>query len=115
MNGDDGQRIVKIAFSLCEEWKLSHDESCKILGMNNGSDDTVSAGSDTYRRIKDLFEISVNLQVLLPHNPDLRQAWLSGDNKAFDNQKPIQVILQEGDAGLVKVRDYLRNCVDPSY
>ncbi len=115
MNGDDGQRIVKKAFSLCEEWKLSHDESCKILGVSNGSDDMVPASLDTYKRIKDVFEIFTSLHALLPHNPDLRQAWLSGDNKAFDNQKPIQVILQEGDAGLVKVRDYLRNCVDPSY
>jgi hypothetical protein len=47
------------------------------------------------------------LRLLFPQNPDLAYRWVTTRNRAFDNRTPVEVIKEQGFAGLLIVRGYL--------
>lgn len=79
---------------LAELWQLSARQRRVLKGLDE-------------KAIPSLQDIQQTLQNLFPHNPQLAELWPTTNNKAFDNRSPMQVIEEEGLAGVEKVRRFL--------
>lgn len=79
---------------LAELWQLNARQRHSLLGLDESA-------------IPALRDIQQTLQNLFPHNPQLAELWPTTANKAFDNHSPLQIIEEEGLAGVERIRRFL--------
>lgn len=89
--------LEKLANNLFDKWGLSETERLDLLGSSD----------DTEDRIGWLFSIHKALRLLYPYNPEICYSWVKRCNRAFDNQIPLQIMLQAGIPGMKAVSHYL--------
>lgn len=82
---------------LLEIWALSAAQKNTLLANDNAEDR--------------LLQIYGMLKLLFPYDKDPRNSWVSGPNKAFDGQAPIDVMLNAKVEGIDRVVKYLRDFV----
>lgn len=116
----DRGEIAKMLMQLFEHWQLSTGEQLGALGLyvSNRAALTryrkgglLSNNRDQLDRAAHLLGIHKNLRLLFPHNCDLAYAWIKTRNEAFENLTPIEVICEQGFAGLLRVRAYLNKAL----
>lgn len=112
----DRRAVSGMLMALFDHWKLTTEEQLDALGLaraNRGNltkyrrGQPISASRDTFDRAGHLLGIHKDLLLLFPHNRDLSYAWVKTHNRAFANLRPIDVIREDGFAGLLTVRSYL--------
>lgn len=54
-----------------------------------------------------LLAIHKSLRLLFPRNESLCYSWVNLQNRDFDNQRPLEVMIREGIDGMIKVSRYL--------
>lgn len=54
-----------------------------------------------------LLAIHKALRLLFPHNERICSSWVKMRNGDFDNQRPLEVMMREGIAGMMRVSQYL--------
>lgn len=110
--GLSGKPIMR----LFEHWALSTVQQLNLLGLSPKNRSILSryrqgspigGGRDLNDRVGILLGIHKNLRLLFPHNRELAYAWMTQPNKAFAGQAPVDVVADEGFAGLLMVRAYL--------
>jgi len=79
---------------LAEVWQLT-DRQQKVLQQLGNS------------AIPALQDIQQTLETLFAQTPQLAELWPTTANKAFANRSPLEVIEEEGMAGLEQVRRFL--------
>ncbi len=79
---------------LAELWQLS-ERQYRLLA---------ELGEPAIPALQDILQ---TLEKLFVHTPQLAELWPTTPNKAFANRSPLQVIEQEGMAGLEQVRRFL--------
>ncbi|MCW3783221.1 MbcA/ParS/Xre antitoxin family protein [Defluviimonas salinarum] len=111
--GANGIPAAMEAFSrLSDMWGLSTDEQITLLGSPGRSTFfkwRKSGGNlpnDTIERISHLLSIYKALQILLP-NPNAADSWVKKENKFFDGQSALDVMLGGQVADIYKVREYV--------
>lgn len=116
----DRGAIAQMLMQLFEHWQLSTAEQLGALGLSASNratltryrnDGLLSNSRDQLDRAGHLFGIHKNLRLLFPHNHDLAYAWMQTRNKSFENLTPIEMICEQGFAGLLRVRAYLDNAI----
>lgn len=113
---EDRGVLAKMVMQLFDHWKLSTEDQAVLLGIAPSNrialsryreGGAIGTSRDQYDRVGHLLGIHKNLRLLFPHNRDLAYRWMSTRNKAFDNFTPVEMIKEEGFAGLLMVRAYL--------
>lgn len=116
----DRGEIAKMLMQLFEHWQLTAAEQLSALGLSASNraaltryrkGGLLSNSRDQLDRAGHLFGIHKNLRLLFPKNRDLAYAWMKTRNKGFENLTPIEVICEQGFAGLLRVHVYLDNAL----
>ncbi len=97
---EDRGALARMVMKLLEHWQLSTEDQAALLGL-------AASNRDQLERVGHLLGIHKSLRLLFPQNPDLAYRWMSTRNRAFDNRSPVEVIKEQGFAGLLIVRGYL--------
>ena len=59
------------------------------------------------KRLSHIVGISDALRTTFPRNVNMSEKWMKSQHRRFDNETPLNVILEEGINGLCKVRSEL--------
>lgn len=112
---DEHERSVltKAVTRLFDEWGLSSKDRAILLGLDyddGGALDNCAVGApfDDNRELLDrvghLLSIYKRLEILYPENPEVRSAWASSPNRRFKGKSAVEVVAEEGLAGLLRVQ-----------
>lgn len=86
---------------------MSHkDTVSRILGLSSHESYKISAGIQTEKLENSLLTIHKYLLHLFPQK-EVCSGWMTKPNGAFGGQRPIDLILEEGELGLDAVEKYL--------
>lgn len=87
---------------LVRAWSLNAAEQAALLG------DSCSETLGHYeQRARDLIAIRKWLRSLIVEPRGLADYWMRNSNMAFDNRQPLQVLIDEQDAGFEKLKSHL--------
>ena len=89
--------IKILASNLFEKWELTEAERHDLLGPDD----------ELEYRIGWLLSIHKALRLLYPQNPEICYSWVKRRNQAFENQTPLQIMLQSGIPGMKAVALHL--------
>ena len=113
---EDRGALARMVMKLLEHWQLSTEDQAALLGLAASSraalgryrrGEAIGTSRDQLERVGHLLGIHKSLRLLFPQNPDLAYRWMTTRNRAFDNRTPVEVIKDQGFAGLLIVRGYL--------
>ena len=112
----DRSALARMVMTLLDHWQLSTEDQAALLGIAASNRATltryrtgmpIGTSRDQYERVGHLLAIHKALRLLFPQNRDLAYRWMGTRNKAFANLTPVEVIKEQGFAGLLVVRGYL--------
>jgi hypothetical protein len=118
-NIPDRRRRVVLAQALTrlfEELHVATADRARLLGLapNNRTtlkryerDEPLGATRDLLDRASLLLGIYKNLRLLYPMNPGIRANWLYAPHADFKNRAPMDVVKEDGFAGLLMLRAIL--------
>lgn len=113
---EDRGALARMVMKLLEHWRLSTEDQAALLGLAASSraalgryrrGEAIGSNRDQLERVGHLLGIHKSLRLLFPQNPDLAYRWMTTRNRAFENRTPVEVIKDQGFAGLLIVRGYL--------
>lgn len=107
----DKTRNAELVLVLLRKWELPFGQQLQMLGVESiPVADSVKEFAEFAEKISErvdgLLQIHACLRVIFPGDLDLAYSWISTENAAF-SKKPLECILVEGQAGIVKVLNYL--------
>lgn len=111
------KKLAKLITHLFEKWGLDTATQLNLLGLSVTSRALLGPyrmgtkplpnTRDQFDRIGWLLAIHKALRLLYPYNEELRYHWIMHKNRAFHNQTPLELMVEEGIIGLAKVARYL--------
>lgn len=111
------KRLTKVVIRLLDEWELKTAEELKLLGLRETSrnmlknyrnlDNILPYDQDKLERVGLLLNIYKNIYDLYPENPNLRKTWVKRVNKMLDDQRPLDIMLENGLFGMADVMRFL--------
>jgi hypothetical protein len=113
---EDRGALARMVMKLFEHWQLGTEDQAALLGLAAGNraalgryrrGEAIGSSRDQLERVGHLLGTHKSLRLLFPQNPDLAYRWMTTRNRAFDNRTPVEVIKDQGFAGLLMVRGYL--------
>ena len=116
IDSTDRGALARMVMRLLEHWQLSTEDQAALLGLATSNraalgryrrGEAIGGGRDQLERVGHLLGIHKSLRLLFPQNIDLAYRWVTTRNRAFDNRTPVDVIKEQGFAGLLMVRGYL--------
>lgn len=109
--------LTKMVMKLFEHWQIDTATQLTLLGMKESSrailtlyrkgERAIPDDYDKLDRIGLLLLIHKCLRLLYPENPELVYSWVNRKNKKFENQRPLDIMLENGILGMAKVSRYL--------
>ena len=112
----DRGALARMVMKLLEHWQLGTEDQAALLGLAAGNraalgryrrGEAIGSSRDQLERVGHLLGIHKSLRLLFPQNPELAYRWMTTRNRAFDNRTPVEVVKDQGFAGLLMVRGYL--------
>jgi uncharacterized protein (DUF2384 family) len=112
----DRGALARMVMKLLDHWQLSTEDQAALLGLavsNRAAlsryrrGEAIGSSRDQFERVGHLLGIHKSLRLLFPQNLDLAYRWMTTRNRALDNRTPVEVIKDQGFAGLLVVRGYL--------
>ncbi|ACM20542.1 hypothetical protein Geob_2188 [Geotalea daltonii FRC-32] len=109
-------KMAKLITRLFDLWDISTSDQLNLLGLSETSRSLLSKyrrgeplppSRDVQDRVGWLLAIHKALRLLYPQNEELRYSWVTRRNLAFNNMKPLDLMLDEGIIGIAKVSRYL--------
>tara|TARA_X000000368_G_C23015504_1_gene705527 strand:- start:847 stop:1245 length:399 start_codon:yes stop_codon:yes gene_type:complete len=114
---DEFMYITKTVMKVLDTWNLTTEQTVGVLGL---SKNTRKRELDKYRtlkafpksetiikRLSHIVGISDALRTTFPRNVNMSEKWMKTQHRRFDNETPLNIILEEGINGLCKVRSEL--------
>jgi hypothetical protein len=101
---------------LFELWKISTADQLELLGLSRTSRAQISkyrnggavpSSRDMLDRIGWLLSIHKSLRLLYPRNENLRHTWVKRRNRILDDQRPLDIMKNQGLIGVARVARYL--------
>lgn len=99
-------------FAIADRWELSTDEQIKLLGSPGRSTffkwkkECSSLPADTSERLSHILSIWKSLRILFADDHQ-GEAWIKRENKFFDGDSALDVMLRGRVVDLYSVRQYL--------
>lgn len=110
---------AKMLMKLFSQWELDSAQKLALLGMSGNSraqlnkfaqgQAPLSKGRDTQDRAANLLSIHKSLGMLYPFNPELRYGWVTRRNEMLGGRRPIDIMLDEGLVGILKMARFLEH------
>lgn len=113
---EERKKLAKMITRLFEHWELSTADQLELLGLSRTSRSQLSkyrrggalpSSRDMLDRIGWLLSIHKNLRLLYPRNENIRYTWVNRQNKMLNEQKPIDLMKEQGLIGIASVARYL--------
>jgi len=113
---DERRKLAKMVTRLFELWKLSTAEQLELLGLSRTSRSQLSkyrnggalpSSRDMLDRIGWLLSIHKSLRLLYPRNENIRYTWVNRQNQMLNEQRPLDVMKEQGLIGIASVARYL--------
>lgn len=97
---------------IAERWKLRDRESRQLLGVPERTFYHWKAGrphlsADQRDRVSHLANVELALNGIFNDQPMARD-WVRRPNEAFEERTPLDVMMQDGFVGILRVRTYLQ-------
>jgi hypothetical protein len=112
-------KLAVLIMNLFEKWQLKNLHRLSLLGLSENSkpalykykkgESPLPVSRDTLDRVGMLLSIHKSLKMLYPNNPNICYSWVTMKNKMFDGKSPLDVMINEGFAGVMRVYWYLNN------
>ncbi|MGV6809643.1 MAG: MbcA/ParS/Xre antitoxin family protein [bacterium] len=107
--------LTESMINYLDEWKLSPEQMINILGLPENTKSrhlqqyrsmskALPQTDDTMKRIEHIRGIADALRTTFPFSNQMRYLWLRKPHRRFSRQRPLEVILNDGVEGLVRVR-----------
>ena len=113
---DDRGALARMVMQLLEHWQLSTEDQAALLGLAASNraalgryrrGEAIGSSRDQLERVGHLLGIHKSLRLLFPQNIDLAYRWMTTRHRALHNCTPVELIKDQGFAGLLIVRGYL--------
>lgn len=113
---EDRGALARMVMKLLDHWQLSTEDQAALLGLAASNraalgryrrGEAIGGSRDQFERVGHLLGIHKSLRLLFPQNRDLAYRWMTTRNRALHNHTPVEVIKDQGFAGLLIVRGYL--------
>lgn len=113
---DSRKEIAMLVIRLFDKWGLSTVEKLGLLGLSPTSRKMICNyrkgisrpnSRDMLDRIGWLLSIHKALRVLYPRNDHIRYSWVKRKNQFLNNQRPLDIMQDQGLIGLAKISRYL--------
>ena len=110
------KKLATLAMRLFDKWDLSSSEQLGLLGLSPTSRKVLSDyrkgnalpnSRDMLDRIGWILSIHKALKLLYPKNENIRYSWVKRRNQLLNNQRPIDIMQEQGIIGIAKVSRYL--------
>lgn len=108
--------LARMVCQLFLLWEISEADQLNLLVMTKESQPSLAdlrAGQalpevkNIVGRVGWLMSIHKNLGLLYPHNDEIKYTWINRGNEVFDNSSPLEIMKEEGIAGIIRVARYL--------
>ncbi|HHC73658.1 MAG TPA: DUF2384 domain-containing protein [Thiothrix sp.] len=107
--------LTESMINYLDEWKLSPEQIINILGLPESTKSrhlqqyrnmskALPQTDNTMKRIEHIRGIADALRTTFPFSNQMRYLWLRKPHRRFSRQRPLEVILNDGLDGLVRVR-----------
>ncbi|MBI3561049.1 MAG: DUF2384 domain-containing protein [Gammaproteobacteria bacterium] len=117
MEHDECVTLTRMIMSILDSWGLNGQAQMSLLDLPKGipvralrryrEDTPFPDEAAVYERVDHIVGIYDALRTTYPHNPPMGALWMKQRNVRFQDQSPLQVIVEEGLAGLVRIRTHL--------
>jgi len=105
--------LVRAVDVLFQKWELTDFERRVLLGVEHDehlevwhADNVAALSQDIVVRLTDFIRIHGALRVIF-RNPDQCYSWVKRPNDTFSGKSALEVMVQDGTPGIVRVRSYL--------
>lgn len=108
--------LARMVTTLFAHWQLSTADQAALLGLSGASrsslaryrrGDPLADSRDLLDRAGHLLAIHRALRILFPHDRALAYRWPTVPNAELGGRSPVEVMREDGFAGLLAVRRYL--------
>lgn len=107
--------LTRAVMSYLGTWQLSSEQIIKLLGLPDSVKGRHLAhfrsgmkafpeGKDTWSCVDHIIGICDALRTTYPFSDEMRLSWIRKPHRRFKQQTPLEVMLNEGTSGLLKVR-----------
>ncbi|MBN4080246.1 DUF2384 domain-containing protein [Beggiatoa alba] len=117
LSKEDSLSFTKMIIAILESWGLNARQQHTILGFSKKvpvrgmrrfqEDRPFPNEAELNMRVEHIVGIHHALHTTYPHNPAMGSIWIKTSNKRFNNQAPLNLMLEEGVAGVQRVRAHL--------
>ena len=98
-----------------DTWQLSSDQVIKLLSLPESvrtrhiahfrsGMKSFPEGKDIWNSVDHIIGICDALRTTYPFSDEMRASWIRKPHRRFKQQTPLEVMLNEGESGLLKVR-----------
>lgn len=107
------QALARMVIRLFDHWDLPLETHADLLGLSAAAYATLNRyreghpladDRDLLERVAHLLGIHKNLRSLFPHNRELVYRWPTTCNSDFGNCTPVDVVVERGLEGILRVR-----------
>jgi hypothetical protein len=115
-SSDARKKLGRMVTRLFELWKISSADQLELLGLSRTSraqlskyrnGGAVPSSRDMLDRIGWLLSIHKSLRLLYPRNEHVRYTWVKRRNRILDDQRPLDIMKNQGLIGVARVARYL--------
>ncbi len=117
LSKEDSLSLTKMIIGILESWGLNTRQQHTLLAFSKKvpvrgmrrflGDHAFPDEAELNNRVEHIVGIHHALHTTYPHNPAMGALWIKTSNKRFNNQSPIKLMLEEGTAGVERVRAHL--------
>lgn len=117
LSHDDRIRLSSMIMEIFDTWGVTSEQRIILLGMPEGTRSRelrrLQGGAPfpddetTMARAEQLLAIHDCLRTAYPRNASMADYWLHQTNRHFGRKAPLQLMLENGAAGLQQVRTHL--------
>jgi len=110
-------QLTRTIMMILDDWGLSSDHIINVLGLSDKTpkrnlrkfreDTPFPEATGLHQRIEHLVGIATSLRTTYPFNPQMGTLWMRKPQRLFGNRAPLEVIVSDGEPGLVSVRSHL--------
>ena len=114
---EDRLRQTREVLDLLDDWNIPHSAQPELLGLPSSvryrhfqgfrSDTPLPDEPDVQQRIQHLLGIAEALFTTYPMNPNMAPLWMRTGNRQFGGRKPMDILTEDGLAGLEQLRCHL--------
>ena len=117
---NDRGALAQMVMRLFDQWKLGSADQATLLGLAKGNraslvryrrGEPIGTRRDQFERVGHLLAVHNALRLLFPKNTELANRWMSTRNRAFEQRTPVELVREQGFAGLLMVRSYLEHAL----